>query len=209
MKPYIFTFLFLLLLARNLYGQNCDKAAAISFLQSVFKNGQYIDGDSTIFRGFNKDLTLIKTPLLNKLLPEYCFYTTFFISQHYEYREVETALLFSNDNSQKALFVHSPLFRAESRDFIRFFYGLKLSDQSQRVELAREVVTIFSEITYKGRISKLINLADPNVVSFELWHGDLSWRIYDFYFDDTHQLIQIKIFNGVKRDDIWEGYKRQ
>lgn len=209
MRPYIFIISLLFLFTQNVNGQDCDNAAAKSFVNLLFQKGQYLSYDSMQFRSYSEELTPVKTPLLNKLLPDYCFYTTTFMSNYYEFREVETALIFSKDKNKKSLFLHSPVFMTESKDFINFFYGLKSSDTSQRAQLAKEIMTIFSDITYKGHINKLINLTDKNVVSFELWHNDLSWRIYDFYFDNTNKLTDIKIIGGVKRQEMWRGYRRQ
>jgi len=70
-------------------------------------------------------------------------------------------------------------------------------------------MSIFSEITFAGRFDRLINLKEKNVISFELWTNDLSWRIYDFHFDNDNKLTRIEIKGGVKRQKISDGYKRQ
>ena len=79
----------------------------------------------------------------------------------------------------------------------------------ERHQLAIDIAGIFSSITYKGRIEELINFKDKDVVSIELFHDDLSWRIYDFKFDTSNKLIKIDILGGVKQQKIIEGYKRK
>lgn len=209
MSLYNFIIPLLLLFTQNVKGQICDKNAATKFVSSLFSKGQYLSYDSIQFRGFTGKLTPVKTALLNKLLPDYCFYSTAFISNYYEFSVVETALIFSKDSSKKSLFLHSPVFMDESQEFLSFFYGLQLSDASQREQLAKEIMHIFSNVTHKGKITNLANLTNKNIVSFELWNNDLSWRIYDFYFDETQKLTEIKIIDGVKRQEMWKEYIRQ
>lgn len=179
------------------------------YLDSLFQNRQYLSYDSTQFPAYSKELTPIKTPLLNKVLPNYCFFKTIFISNYYEYRNVQTLLAFSYDLNTKSKLIHSPTFTKESQSFIQLFYGITLSDTSQCVTLAKEITSMFSDITYGGHFNRLINLKEKEVISFELWHSDLSWAIYDFYFDTTNKLTRINIKGGVKRDKMSEDYKRQ
>ena len=190
-------------------GQGCDSIAADKYLASLFRNGDYISYDSTNFRDFDKTLHLIETPLLNKLLPNYCFYSTTFLSHYYEYFDVETVVAYSNKEDEGPLLMHSPVFTKESKRFMSLFCGLKTFDTAQSVALAKEITNIFSAITYEGHFNRLVNLKEKGVISFELWHTDLSWRIYDFYFDNNNKLTQIEIHGGVKRQEMWEGYKRQ
>jgi hypothetical protein len=208
MRPYLFIVILFFLAVSDSRGQDCNKVDANSFVNGLFKGGQYLSYDSTQFRGYNKELKFLKTPLLNKLLPDFCFYSTTFLSNYYEYFNVETALAFSKSSNKKSLFIHSPVFTTESPDFIHLFNGLSVSDTTQGVKLANEIMSMFSDITYGGHFNRLINLKDKRVISFELWHSDLSWRIYDFYFDSNNKLTQIKINGGVKRQEMKEGYKR-
>jgi len=193
----------------NSNGQDCGKAKANRFVEDLFKNRNYLSYDSTQFRGYNKELQFINTPILNKLLPDYCFYFTTFRSNYFEYFDVETALAISKQDDKKSLITHSPVFTEESKAFMNLFYGLKVTDTSQGMLLAKEIVSIFSAITYSGHFNRLINLKEKATISFELWHNDLSWRIFDFYFDDTKKLVDIKIIGGVKRQEMWPDYKRQ
>jgi hypothetical protein len=209
MRPYLLIIIISLSATFNSKGQDCNKAAPKDFEDGLFKKGQYISYDSTYFKSYSKELKLLNTPLLNRLLPDYCFYSTIFLSNYYEYSNVETVLAFSNRDNNNSLLIHSPVFTIESQRFMNLFYGLQLTDTTQDVLLAKEITSIFSDITYKGHFNRLINLKEKSVISFELWHSDLSWRIYDYYFDSTNKLIQIKVIVGVKRQEMWEGYKRQ
>ncbi len=209
MRPYLFIVISFFLVVFNSKGQDCNKSEANTFVDGLFKKGQYLSYDSTEFRGYSKELKFVNTPLLNKLLPDYCFYSTTFLSNYYEYLDVKTALAFSKKSSKKSLFIHSPVFTTESSDFIHLFYGLSVSDSGQEVTLANEIMSLFSDITYGGHFNRLINLKDTSVISFELWRSDLSWRIYDFDFDFNNKLTQIKINGGVKREEMKDGYKRQ
>jgi hypothetical protein len=183
-------------------GQDCNKAAANNFLDKLFKKGQYTSYESTQFRGYNKKLKVIKTPLLNKLLPDYCFFSTTFLSNDYEYLDVETALALSKSANKRSLLMHSPVFTDASQNFLNLFYGLRAKDTMQSVTLAKEIAKIFSSITYLGHINRLINLKDKKAISFELWHTDLSWRICDFYFDNTNKLTLIRIGKGMGRQKM-------
>jgi hypothetical protein len=207
MRLRIVIFILPFLTSFNVKGQNCSKEAANNFIKELFQKGQYRSYDSTQFRGYDRKLKAITTPTLNKLLSDYCFFSTTFLSNDYEYDDVETAVAFSNN--KKSFLIHSPVFTRESKEFINLFYGLKTKDTAQSVILAKEIVGIFSNITYLGRINRLINLREKGVISFELWHNDLSWGIYDFYFDTSNALTQIKIKSGVKRQGMIDDYRRQ
>ena len=209
MRIYLFVILCGLSINPNAKGQDCNKAVAKKFVDGLFKEGQFVSYNSTHFKGYNKDLRFLRMPLLNKLLPDYCFYSTSFQSNYFEYRDVETALAISNDIIKKSLLIHSPVFTIESNDFISLFYGLEVDDTASTIKLAEEITSIFSAIVYRGHFNRVINLKDESAISFELWHNDLSWRIYDFYFDDRSKLAQIKINGGVKRGEMHKNYKRQ
>lgn len=107
------------------------------------------------------------------------------------------------------MLIHSPTFTKDNPEFIELFYGLKVADTSECVQLANEIVNIFSEITFGEHTNRLTSLKEKNVISFELWTSDLSWRIYDFNFDEKNTLTQIKIQGGVKRQEMKDGYKRE
>ncbi len=199
--------IFIFFLPFFLKAQNCNSSDANKFLSSLFHGGKYISKDSISFKKYNDDLVPLETPFLNKILPGYCFYTTIFLSPFYEYINVETALAFSKKSNKKSFIVFSPSFVSTPKEFIQLFYGLETNDTLQSIKLANEIVNIFSAITYKGRISRLLNLKDSSVISFELWTDDLSWRIYDFTFTKTNILDNINITGGFKRGKI-EGYKR-
>jgi len=190
-------------------GQGCSIKSANSFLHDLFRNGNYFSYDSTEFLGYDKNIKFLNTPLLNKLLPDYCFYATTFRSTYYEYHNVETALAISENSQKNSLLIHSPVFTNESEEFINLFCGLQVSDTTQEKLLATEIMSIFSNITYRGEFNKLVNLKEKDAISFELWHDDLSWRIYDFVFDSNNKLEKIKILPGVMRGAIWTDYKRE
>jgi hypothetical protein len=46
-----------------------------------------------------------------------------------------------------------------------------------------------------------------DVLSFELWHNDLSWKIFDVVLVDE-QIKDIIVKSGVGRGMMIEGYKR-
>jgi len=208
MRPYFLIFS-LFIATSNAKAQGCSNNVAKKYIDGLFQKGEYLSYDSTQFPGYDKELTQLKTPFLNKLLPGYCFFKTTFFSNYYEYGSVETVLAFANGTEKKSLLIHSPTFTKESLQFIRLFYRITTSDTAQNVTLAREIMSIFSEITFAGRFDRLINLKEKNVISFELWTNDLSWRIYDFHFDNDNKLTRIEIKGGVKRQKISDGYKRQ
>lgn len=181
-------------------GQGCNKDSAMSFVSKLFHGGRYVSHGSTSFRGYSTEFTLIEVPLLNKLLPDYCFFSTFFYSSEFEYSNVETVVALMKSNSKKSKITHSPVYADTPNDFINLFLGIRTKDTAERIKLAEEITSIFTSITYKGHLSRLINFRNENVVSFELWHDDLRWRIYKFYFDRDNKLKQVKIDNGVGRD---------
>jgi hypothetical protein len=150
MKPCIFIASLFFLTIFSIKGQNYNKDAAITFLNGLFQKGDYISYDSTHFKAYDKELNIIKTPLLNKLLPDYSFFSTTFTSQYYEYLNVETALAFSKNVNKKSLLIHSLIFTNQSKVFINLFYGLRATDSTQSIILAKEISIIFSAITYKG-----------------------------------------------------------
>jgi len=208
MRYHVITAFLFALSSITTSGQDCNISATKDFVDELFKKGLYVSYDSTPFSGYNKILIPLNTPMLNKLLPNCCFYSTTFFSNYYEYPNVETALVFSKGLINKSLFIHSPVFTTESKEFVRLFYNLQVADSSQAVTLAKEIMSIFSAITHIGHYNRLINLKEQEVTSFELWHNDLSWRIYDFYFDKNYRLREIKIAGGVKRDKMRDDYKR-
>jgi hypothetical protein len=181
----------------SVVGQDCNKDNAKAFISGLFEKGQYISYDSTRFLGYSKEMTPVKTPTLNKLLPGYCFFSTFFYSYNFEYSRVETAIALSKSKNTKSKLVHSPVYTDTPDDFISLFRGIKTSDTTERITLAKDITNIFTAITYKGHIGGLLNLNQKDIVSFELWHDDLSWRIYNFYFGSDGRLNQIKIDNGL------------
>jgi hypothetical protein len=189
--------------------RNCDKATVQDYLNVIFAGGQYKSDNFTTFRSYGKDVKNLSTQLLNKYLPDYCFCTTYFLSNHLEYSKVETALAFSKNSNRETRILYSPVFEEESQDFIRLFYGLQVADTAEEIVLTREVMEIISEITYKGHCDRLINKKEANVVSYELWHDELSWRIYDFHFNINHILTEIDINKGAGRGKLADKYKRQ
>lgn len=195
-------------LALTTVGQDCNKDNAKAFVSGLFKNGQYISYDSTRFRDYSKELTLVNTRTLNKLLPDYCFFSTSFYSNNFEYSNVETAIALSKNNKTKSKIVHSPVYTDTPDDFTNIFIGIKTSDTAERIKVAKDVSSIFAAITYKGHLNRLLNLKEKDVVSFELWHDDLSWRIYNFTFDSNGKLTQIEIDKGVGRGEMNSGYLR-
>jgi len=122
---------------------------------------------------------------------------------------VQTVVALANNKTKQSKAIYSPTFTKESQSFIQLFYGITLPDTSQCVTLAKEITGMLSDITYEGHFNRLLNLKEKSVISFELWHSDLSWRIYDFYFDTTNKLTNINIKGGVKRQEMLEDYKRQ
>ena len=199
--------IFILTATLTSQGQTCNKSVAKIYLTSLFRDGKYISKDSIVFRKYSNDLTLLKTPILNKLLPEYCFYTTIFLSPYYEYRNVQTLLVVRNDTVEKSQILLSPTFTKEPIEFFQIFYAIQTADSSQSLALSKEIANILSSITYAGHAHQLLNLKSSTTISFELWHDDLSWRIYDFHFNDKNTLQKIDILPGFKRSEI-EGYKR-
>ena len=199
--------IFILTATLNLKGQTCNKSVAKACLTSLFPDGKYISKDSIVFRKYRSDLNPLKTPILNKLLPECCFYTTILWSPYYEYRNVQTLLVVRRDTVGKSQVLLSPTFKKEPEEFFQIFYGIQTIDSSQSLALSNEISSILSSITYAGHAYRILNLTNSKVISFELWHDDLSWRIYDFYFNDKNILQKIDILPGFKRSQI-EGYKR-
>ena len=203
----LFIVIFLLVIF-NSQAQTCIVSTVNNFLTDLFHDTSYISYDNTKFLSFaDAKTTVIGSPFLKTLLPNYCFFSTEFESDFYEYREVETAIAFRSDTISKSIIIHSPVFTQENKSFIELFYDLNVQDSLAKIELCKEVMTILSNITYKGHINQLINLEKKNTISFELWQDDLSWRIYDFYFD-KNRLIKIEINGGVKRDRMLDTYKR-
>jgi len=190
------------------FSQKCEIKGPLSFLEKSFHSGSYLSYDSTRFKNYYIDLVLLKTPLLNKAIPEYCFYTTTFLSPYYEYYNVETAIAFSKNINKKTLITHSPIFSASSEEFMKLFYGITAKDSIERINISKEIASIFSSITYNGKIERIQNLIDPLAISFELWHNDLSWKIYNFNFDEAGNLKSIKISAGFKHSKDIVGYKR-
>lgn len=194
MKRYLFLIIFIFIAIAGSKGQDKNEVAADRYLTDLFENrgNPY---DTIRFSGYGGKLKLLKTPLLNKLLPDYRFYSTIFLSNYMEYIQVETALAFSISEKQNSRITHSPVFTSTSTAFINLFYGLQVNDSTEEDALAREIMYIFSSITYKGRFDRITHSKDRTVISYELWHGKLCWRIYDFYFDSKNQLTQIEITN--------------
>lgn len=207
MRQRISISILLLVAVLNVNGQNCDGKAANNYLKVLFQNGAYYSDDSTKFLTFTDNLKALKTPALNKLLPDYCFFSTNFHSTYYEFLNVQTALAYSKN--KKSLLVHSPLFKKTPEEFMQLFYGLKTRDTVQSVALAGEIVDILSGLTHKGHVNRLINLKEKDVISYELWWDDISYRIYDFYFDNTNRLTQIKVEGGAGRGAMRATYLRQ
>lgn len=98
--------------------------------------------------------------------------------------------------------------KASGYDFIDLFTGIKTTDTTERISLANDITTIFASITYKGHLNRLLNLREKDVISFELWSDDLSWRFYNFFFDKYGKLTEIKIENGVGRSEMNSDYLR-
>ncbi len=198
----------LLLTLLNTKAQTCKTSSANKFISSLFRDKPYVSYDSTRFLSFASAKTNnIDAPLLKILLPNYCFFSTEFESSFYEYRQVEIAIALRLDSASKSVIIHSPVFTQENKSFIQLFYNLTVQDSLKRTELCKEIMSIFLSITYKGHINQLSNLKNQKVISFELWHDDLSWRIYDFHFDNN-SLVEIEIKGGVKRDKMESDYKR-
>lgn len=208
MKRYFFIVFLLTYLTFTANGQNCNKDNAKAFVGGLFKSGKYISYDSTKFRNYSKDITPIKTPTLNRLLPNYCFLNTSFYSYNFEYSNVETAIALSRNNKTKSKIVHSPVYTNTPDEFTNLFLGIKTLDTTERVQVAKDIINIFRSITYKGRLNRIVNLKEKNAVSFELWHDDLSWRIYNFIFDKSGVLTGIKIDKGVGRGEMHSNYLR-
>lgn len=57
-------------------------------MDSLFQEGVYILQFGTISR-VQQGIDDLNPPLLNKLLPGYCFFTTTFFSNYYEYMNVQ------------------------------------------------------------------------------------------------------------------------
>jgi hypothetical protein len=121
---------------------------------------------------------------------------------------VETAIALSKNNKTKSKIVHSPVYTDTPNDFINLFSGIKTSNTTERIKVAKDITNIFSSITYKGHQNRLISLKEKNAVCYELWHDDLSWRIYNFIFDKEGTLTQIKIDKGVGRGEMTSNYLR-
>jgi hypothetical protein len=206
---YFHAMVFLLtLLTLAAVGQDCNKHYANAFINDLFKKGQFISYDSTMFRGFSKELALVETPTLNRLLPNYCFFSTFFYSSNLEYPKVETAVALSKSSKASSRIVHSPVYTRTPADFINLFKGIETSDTTERIRLAKDITTIFAAITYKGHIGRVVNLRQKDVVSFELWHDELSWRIYNFHFDKNGKLTEIEIDKGIRPEVMNSSYSR-
>ena len=199
---------FLVLTARTVQAQICDSSDANRYLSVLFHGTSYISYDKTIFLSYEADKTQkIEAPLLNILLPKYCFYSTTFQSTFYEYREVETAIGLRRDSINNSVITLSPVFSGINKSFIGLFYGLYAHDSLTKIELCKEIANIFSRITYKGHFNQLTNIKHQQVISFELWHDDLSWAILDFYFYQE-KLTKIEIKSGAKHGKLWDSYKR-
>jgi len=208
MRSTLLVFVLILFFIPNGSAQTCSKRSANDYLNGLFAKDQQLLHGSTRFKSYSKRLKLIKAPMLKKLLPEYCFYITNFFGNDMEYWEVETALAFSALPNKKSLLLFSPVFTQESTDFLQLFYGLKTNDTIQNVTVAKEITNIFSVLTYKGHAKRIRSVNEPNAISFELWHSDLSWRIYDFHFDESNILRSINIKNGVGRQEMTADYRR-
>jgi hypothetical protein len=201
----IFTVTFLLFLF-HLQGQNCRTSVANNFIAKLFQNKSYNLTDKIKFLSFSADQTeLLDLPFLKTLLPNYCFYTTEFQSNQYEYINVETAIALRVDSPNQSIITHSPLFY-ENKNFIQLFYGLKIQDSLMRVKLCKEVMTIFSSINNKGHINSLSNLKNKKSISFELVHDNRRWEVYDFIFENN-SLTEI-VIRMLGRDQIKTDYKQ-
>jgi len=78
MRPYFLIFS-LFIATSNAKAQGCNNNVAKKYIDGLFQKGEYLSYDSTQFPGYDKELTQLKTPFLNKLLPGYCFFKTTFL----------------------------------------------------------------------------------------------------------------------------------
>lgn len=184
---------------QTLFSQSCTALSINIFLDDIFSKQSPIKYDTTKFYSHTGKPKALYTPLLNKLMPDYCFYSAVFLSSYYEYPKVETAIAISRNKNKKSAIIHSPVFTQESEEFLKLFIGTQVTDSAQAILYCREIASIFSSITGKGTIRRVLNTNMKTVISYELWHYNISWRIYDFYFDSSHKLIEIKAESGAKK----------
>ena len=190
-----------------LCAQKCDSIKVKKYLNQLFNEKHFLSYDSTQFGSYSGQVMLLNTAVMDKYLPDYCFYSTIFYSHYFEYRNVETILAFKSDSLNPSI-IHSPIFTKEPSTFFELFCGIKIIDSTDKLLFAKEVVTMISKITYKGEAKRVLMHNNSNCISFELWHMDLSRRIYDFNFNAENILMSISIQSGTGRGKVKEGYFR-
>jgi hypothetical protein len=58
--------------------------------------------------------------------------------------------------------------------------------------LVMNIGQLFASITNAAKLNEIPKLNSENTISLELWHGESSWKIFDFYFDGQNNLISIE-----------------
>jgi hypothetical protein len=133
-------------------------------------------------------------PATRKFLPNRHFYFTELETGYYEYPMVE--VIVSVEKLAKLLDVsicYSPLF-ADSCSSIRNIYiGIKVSNDSQMVNISKEIAGMFEKITFGG---SLRNEAFSNYsYSADLFHTDQLWRKVLITFNTLRRIESISLVN--------------
>lgn len=136
----------------------------------------------------------------------YGFYKTELATGYLEYRSLEIIAAVNHNNYDNIIILKPPTFTSINSEFLSLFRGLLVQGEEKQ-KLSKEVAELFKEITYDGKIGELEN-SNPNICSFELWHGNLSWAIIDVIFEEN-LLSRIEVKSGVKRGRMVDGYRRK
>ena len=166
-------------------------------LRSQQHEGELVFQDTMLHR--------ISFPTLSKHL-KYNFYKAHLVTGYFEYMLLEIIVAVNQYNSSQIVILKSPTFSSDDQEFLKLFQNISIDTKNDKQLFSKEIAMLFKEITYNGKVGELENL-NPNIYSFELWHNDLSWRIFDFTFKNDI-LFEIVEKNGVKRGKMIDSYKR-
>ncbi|MGH1365602.1 MAG: hypothetical protein ACRBF0_18715 [Calditrichia bacterium] len=167
-------------------------------VNKIIYNEELSFEDSTVYK--------IPSPFISKKL-DYRFYKATLSTAYMEYMYLEIILAINQLHPDRIVVLKSPTFTDTNPEFLSLFQNTLSESELEKKNYTKEIVLLFKEITYEGKVEALDNSLN-GVYSYELWHSDLSWRIFDFYFDENI-LIDIRIKGGVKRGKMLEGYERK
>lgn len=137
---------------------------------------------------------LAADPVVASLLPEYRFFKTQLTTSYEEYPYVDVIAAISAQDHADVRILVSPTFTPDSPEFLELFYGLRVDDADERRRLAESIARMFASITFQGSLESMETGTDRFV--FNLYRQGISQNILIFEFDDSGQLIAIRVMKG-------------